>query len=114
MLTGEGGLRFGRTDASRLERCRPQPGDMWFLDEVFVRVRVKLHGFWRAVDRHGNALDALLQRRRRKKVAKRFLVTRAPIHSPFRLCRQLLSANEDRASALSYEVAGPSSQANLA
>src|SRR5690349_25034360 len=35
----EWGLRFGRTYAKRLKRCRPQPGDKWFLEEVFVRIR---------------------------------------------------------------------------
>jgi putative transposase len=37
------GLRFGRTFAKALKRCRPRPGDKWFLDEVFVRIRGKLH-----------------------------------------------------------------------
>src|SRR4051794_11669307 len=32
-------LRFGRTYAKTLKRRRPQPGDKWFLDEVFVRIR---------------------------------------------------------------------------
>jgi putative transposase len=36
-------LRFGRTYAKSLKRRRPQFGDKWFLDEVFVRIRGKLH-----------------------------------------------------------------------
>jgi putative transposase len=40
---------------------------------VFVRVRRKLHYLWRAVDQHGNVLDVLVQSRRNKKAAKRFL-----------------------------------------
>jgi putative transposase len=36
-------LRFGRTYAKALKRRRPRPGDKWFLDEVFVRIRGKLH-----------------------------------------------------------------------
>ena len=44
-------------DAKTLKRRRPQPGDKWFLDEVFVRIRGKLHYLWRAVDQHGNVLD---------------------------------------------------------
>jgi putative transposase len=40
----EWSLRFGRTFAKTLRRRRPQPGDKWFLDEVFVRIRGKLHG----------------------------------------------------------------------
>ena len=30
--------RFGRAYATNLERRRPQPGDKWFLDEVFIRI----------------------------------------------------------------------------
>jgi putative transposase len=41
----EWSLRFGRTYANSLKRRRPQPGDKWFLDEVFVRIRGKLHYF---------------------------------------------------------------------
>jgi putative transposase len=36
-------LRFGRTYAKALKGRRPRPGDKWFLDEVFVRIRGKLH-----------------------------------------------------------------------
>jgi putative transposase len=65
-------LRFGRAYANSLKRRRPQPGDKWFLDEVFVRIRGKLHYLWRAVDQHGNVLDVLVQSRRNTKTAKRF------------------------------------------
>jgi putative transposase len=65
-------LRFGRTYARTLKRRRPQPGDKWFLDEIFVRIRGKLHYLWRAVDQHGNVLDVLVQSRRNTKAAKRF------------------------------------------
>jgi putative transposase len=34
----EWSLRFGRAYAKALKRRRPQPGDKWFLDEVFVRI----------------------------------------------------------------------------
>jgi putative transposase len=68
----EWSLRFGRAYAKTLKRRRPQPGDKWFLDEVFVRIRGKLHYLWRAVDQHGNVLDVLVQSRRNKNAAKRF------------------------------------------
>jgi putative transposase len=68
----EWSLRFGRSYASSLKRWRPKPGDKWFLDEVFVRIRGKLHYLWRAVDQHGNVLDVLVQSRRNTKAAKRF------------------------------------------
>ena len=65
-------LRFGRAYAKTLKQRRPQPGDKWFLDEVFVRIRGKLHYLWRAVDQHGNVLDVLVQSRRNTNAAKRF------------------------------------------
>jgi putative transposase len=68
----EWSLRFGRTYAKTLEQRRPQPGDKWFLDEVFVRIRGRLHYLWRAVDQHENVLDVLVQSRRNTKAAKRF------------------------------------------
>ena len=60
----EWGLRFGRLFANALKRRRPRPGDKWHLDEVFVRIRGKLHYLWRAVDQHGHVLDILVQSRR--------------------------------------------------
>jgi putative transposase len=39
----EWGLCFGRLFANALKRRRPKPGDKWFLDEVFTRIRGKLH-----------------------------------------------------------------------
>jgi putative transposase len=58
------GLRFGRQFASTLKRRRPRPGDKWFMDEVFIRIRGKLHYLWRAVDQDGHVLDILVQSRR--------------------------------------------------
>src|SRR3954471_15412949 len=68
----EWGLRFGRLFANQLKRRRPRPGDKWFMDEVFIRIRGKLHYLWRAVDQDGNVLDILVQSRRNTKAAKRF------------------------------------------
>src|ERR1700742_4529869 len=58
--------------ANTLRRRRPRPGDKWFLDEVFIRIRGKLHYLWRAVDQDGHVLDILVQSRRNAKAAKRF------------------------------------------
>ena len=55
------GLRFGRMFANTLRRRRPRPGDKWFLDEVFIRIRGEQHYFWRAVDQDGTVLDILVQ-----------------------------------------------------
>ncbi len=65
--------KFGPEFAKRLRRRRPQPGDTWHLDEVFVRIRGVLHYIWRAVDQHGVVLDILVQEKRDGAAAKRFL-----------------------------------------
>ena len=68
----EWGLRFGRIFANALKRRRPQPGDKWYMDEVFIRIRGKQHYLWRAVDQDGNVLDILVQSRRSAAAATRF------------------------------------------
>jgi len=65
-------LKFGQTFAKDLRRRRPQPGDKWHLDEVFIKINGKVQYLWRAVDQDGNVLDILVQSRRNKKAAKRF------------------------------------------
>jgi putative transposase len=64
--------KFGAEFAKRLRRRRPKPGDVWHLDEVFVRINGVLHYLWRAVDQHGVVLDILVQGRRNANAAKRF------------------------------------------
>ena len=46
-------LKFGQTFADKLRRRRPRLGDKWHLDEVFIRIRGKVHYLWRAVDQDG-------------------------------------------------------------
>ncbi len=64
--------KFGQDYANDLRRRRPQPGDKWPLDEVFIAINGVTHYRWRAVDQHGNGLDILVQSRRNKQAAKRF------------------------------------------
>ncbi|MFB7225968.1 DDE-type integrase/transposase/recombinase, partial [Streptomyces sp. NPDC056227] len=52
--------RFGRY-AAALRRRRPQAGDKWHLDEVFLKINGVRHYLWRAVDQDGTVLDILLQ-----------------------------------------------------
>jgi putative transposase len=63
---------FGQSYANQLRRRRPQPGDKWHLDEVFLTIHGERHDLWRAVDQDGNVLDILVQRRRDKGAAKKF------------------------------------------
>ncbi len=68
----EWSLKFGQTYANALRRRRPQPGNKWHLDEVFIKINGKQHNLWRAIDQDGNVLDILIQSRRNKKAAKKF------------------------------------------
>jgi putative transposase len=54
--------KFGQTYANALHLRRPQPGDKWHLDEVFLKINGQQHYLWRAVDQHGNVLDILALR----------------------------------------------------
>src|SRR3954451_21094289 len=65
--------KFGQQYANRLRRRRPQPGDKWHLDEVFIQINGTQHYLWRAVDQDGNVLDILVQARRDKRAATKFL-----------------------------------------
>src|SRR3954462_6591317 len=65
--------KFGQAYANTLRKRRPRPGDKWHLDEVFVQINGVQHYLWRAVDQDGNVLDILVQPRRDKRAAVRFL-----------------------------------------
>ncbi len=67
--------KFGQTDANTLRRRRPQPGDTWHLDEVFIAINGVQHYRWRAVDQEGHVLAILVQSRRDKQAATRFFRT---------------------------------------
>ena len=49
--------KFGQAYANQLRRRRPQPGDKWHLDEVFLTIHGERHYLWRAVDQDGHVLD---------------------------------------------------------
>ena len=51
--------KFGQSFANSLRRRRPRPGDKWYMDEVFVRIKGVQHYLWRAVDQDGVVLDVL-------------------------------------------------------
>jgi putative transposase len=64
--------KFGQQHADQLRARRPQPGDKWHLDGVFLTIHAERHYLWRAVDQDGQVLDILMQRRRDEKAAKKF------------------------------------------
>ncbi|MDK2127202.1 DDE-type integrase/transposase/recombinase, partial [Parachitinimonas caeni] len=47
--------------------------DKWHLDEVYLSMNGQRHYLWRAVDQEGKVLDILVQSRRNRHAAKRFL-----------------------------------------
>ena len=65
-------LKFGQAYANSLKRRRPQPGDNWPLDEVYLKIKGKTCYLWRAVDQNGVVLDILVQSHRDSKAAKKF------------------------------------------
>jgi putative transposase len=64
--------KFGQPYANQLRRRRPRLGDTWYLPEVFLTINGERHYLWRAIDRDGNVLDILVQRRRDTIAAKKF------------------------------------------
>jgi putative transposase len=64
--------KFGQQYANNLRRRRPQPGDKWHLDEVFIRINGTTYYLWRAVDQEGNVLDILVQPHQDTVAAKKF------------------------------------------
>src|SRR5687768_592269 len=64
--------KCGQPYATQLRR-RPRPGDKWHLDEMVLTIKGEQHYLWRAVDQDGNVLDILVQRRRNRRAAKKFL-----------------------------------------
>jgi putative transposase len=65
-------VKFGSQYCNQLRKKRGQLGDIWFLDEVFIKINGVLHYLWRAVDQDGDEVDILVQKRRNKKAAMKF------------------------------------------
>ncbi len=65
--------RFGQPYANELRRRCPRPGDTGHLDEVFISINGTLQYLWRAVDQDGHVLAILVQARRDKAAAVKFL-----------------------------------------
>jgi len=47
--------------AQRLKRKQGRLGDIWYLDELFVRINGQQQYLWRAIDQDGDVIDILLQ-----------------------------------------------------
>jgi putative transposase len=64
-----------------LKKSQGQLGDQWFLEEVFIKINGIPHYLWRAVDQDNNTLEILVQAKRDKNAALKFLLKllRAPL-----------------------------------
>ena len=65
--------KFGCEYATTARRKQGRRGDIWHLDEVFIRIRGRQYYLWRAVDQDGEEIDILVQPRRDRHAAERFL-----------------------------------------
>jgi putative transposase len=70
--------RFGPLFAAeirrrRIERMRAISTWRWHVDEMFVKINGEIRYLWRAVDHEGEALEAVVTRRRDRKAALKFL-----------------------------------------
>ena len=66
-------LTFGPSYARSLRRRRGRMSDTWYLDELFVNIQGRQQYLWRAVDEDGDVIDILVQSRRNRRAAERFL-----------------------------------------
>ena len=64
---------FAHDYASQIRKHCPKPCDKWHLDEVVVTIKGQKSYLWRAVDANGQVIDVLIQSRRHKRAAKKFL-----------------------------------------
>jgi len=86
--------KFGPQYVQRL-RCRQgRLGDMWHLDEVFVKIRGERHYLWRAVDQEGDVIEILVQPYRNGRAATRFFrkLLRGQEHTPRELVTDKLKS----------------------
>jgi len=65
-------LKFGTHYCRQIKNNRGKLGDVWYLDEVFIKINGALHYLWRTVDQDGDEIDILVQKRKDVKAAKRF------------------------------------------
>lgn len=66
-------IKFAPAIAANIRRRRGRPDSVWHLDEMVVRIRGKRMYMWRAVDKEGEVLDVLVQKRRNKAAALKLL-----------------------------------------
>lgn len=65
--------KFGPAIAANIRKRRGRADNVWHFDEMVVRIGGKRMFMWRAVDKEGEVLDVLVQKRRNKAAALKLL-----------------------------------------
>ena len=65
--------KFGPAIAANIRKRRRRADCVWHLDEMVVKIGGKQMFMWRAVDKEGEVLDVLVQKRRNKAAALKLL-----------------------------------------
>ena len=65
-------LKFGPAYARNLRRKQGRLGDIWHVDELFIKIRGQHFYLWRAVDQDGDVIDILVTKCRDRRAATRF------------------------------------------
>lgn len=65
-------VKFGPQYARAIRRKRGRLGDIWHVDELFVKIRDQRYYLWRAVDQDGDVIDILVTKKRDRRAAMRF------------------------------------------
>jgi putative transposase len=86
--------KLGPDYARRLKRRQGRLGDIWHLDEVFIRIDGPQKYLWRAVDQDGDVIDILVQPHRDQHAAERFFrrLLRGQEKQPFRIITDKLKS----------------------
>lgn len=66
-------IKFAKYFTDILKRKEPARTNKWHLDDMHTRINGEKYVLWRAMDSDGYELDILVQKRKNKKSAKRFL-----------------------------------------
>ena len=82
-------------------------GDIWHLDEVFIRINGQQQYLWRAVDQDGDVIDILVQPHRDRRAAERFFrrLLRGQGKEPFRIITDQLRSYSAAMRTILCEVA---------
>jgi transposase-like protein len=101
-------LRYKLSLRNLAEMFLGKPGRRWYVDETYLKIKGKWSYLYRAIDREGNLVDAMLSATRDMTAAQRFFrSTLAVIHQP---PKQVTTDGHDAYPRAIREVLGPQVQ----